>query len=461
MVAEMLFHRLATHVETYRAALGRAPLFADVTPDVLRAHLASAYPFDRPRSVDEVFEDVTRMFWDWAEHAGNPRHFGLFRPGVDATAVVAEALVALHDPNLATWNFSPAAAEIERHVLKTLAAPLGQDVDQGAAHFTSGGQESNHTAVLVALARHFPQCGAGGLRALSAQPVFYVSEEGHHSLDKVAQASGLGRGALRAIPTDARLRMDLEALRARVRADRGRGFAPFLVVGTAGTTSAGVVDPLRELADVCAEEQLWFHVDAAWGGAAVLSERLRPAVAGIERADSVTWDAHKWLSVPVAAGMFFTRHRAPVEGAFGVDAAYVPPRRPGASDPLSGSLQWSRRCMGLKVFMVLAEHGVAGIARRLEHQAAMADVLRGRLRTIGWSLVNETPLPVVCFTHPRFDVASQGPAFVQRLAREGVAWISVTRLRRSLPALRACVTNVDTQSTDLEPLVEALAAAVR
>jgi glutamate/tyrosine decarboxylase-like PLP-dependent enzyme len=457
----MLLHRLADHAESYLDALGRAPLYADVTPAALRAHLASAYPFDHPRPPDEVFDDVTRMFWDWAEHAGNPRHFGLFRPGIDATAVAAEALVALHDPNLATWNFAPAAAEIERHVLKTLAAPLGQDVERGAAHFTSGGQESNHTAVLAALAHHFPAYGASGLRALPAPPVFYVSEEGHHSLDKVAQATGLGRESLRAIPTDTRLRMDVGALEDRIGADRRRGLAPFLVVGTAGTTSAGVVDPLPEIAEVSARERLWFHVDAAWGGAAVLSKSLRPALFGIERADSVTWDAHKWLSVPVSAGMFFCRHRAPVEAAFGVDAAYVPPRREGASDPLAASLQWSRRCVGLKVFMVLAERGLGGVALRLEHQAKMAEVLRARLRDIGWTVVNETALPVVCFTHPRFDVARDGRTFVQRLAREGAAWISVTRLRRTLPALRACVTNVDTLSSDLEPLVEALAAAVR
>ena len=153
--------------------------------------------------------------------------------------------------------------------------------------------------------------------------------------------------------------MDARALAEQIRADRARGFAPLLVVGTAGTTNAGTIDPLPELADICAGEGLWFHVDAAWGGAAAMSDRLRPLLDGIERADSVTWDAHKWLSVPVSAGMFFCRNRAAVEAAFTVDAAYVPPKRDAqARDGLSTSLQWSRRFIGLKVFMVLAENGI-------------------------------------------------------------------------------------------------------
>src|SRR5262249_1368544 len=191
--------------------------------------------------------------------------------------------------------------------------------------------------------------------------------------------------------------------------DRGSGLLPFLVVGTAGTTNAGAIDPLPDLAALCRDEGLWFHVDAAWGGAAAVSDRLRPLLAGIERADSATGDAHKWLSVPVSAGMFFCRHRAPLEAAFGVQAAYVPPKRDTeAPDNLRTSLQWSRRFMGLKVFMVLAEQGLGGVAARIDHQAAMGDLLRARLRGRGFVLLNDTPPPGVCFTHPR-PAPDRGP----------------------------------------------------
>jgi glutamate/tyrosine decarboxylase-like PLP-dependent enzyme len=456
----MSAQRLARHIDAHLARLGAAPLFADGTPGQIRSHLRK-FDFREPRPPEAVFEDVTGMLWQWSEHAGNPMHFGLFRPTVDRTAVVAEALAALYDPNLATWGFSPAASEIERHVLGALGARIGFDVDAGAAHFTSGGQESNHTAVVAALASRHPEAGTSGLRALSAQPVFYASEEGHHSLQKVAHSTGLGRSALRAVPADAALRMDPARLRERIGQDRAEGLAPFLVVGTAGTTNAGVVDPLPELADLCRDEGLWFHVDAAWGGAAAVSDRLRPVLAGIERADSVTWDAHKWLSVPVAAGMFFCKDRTAVETAFGIRAAYVPPKRdPLAADGLSTSLQWSRRFMGLKVFMVLAEQGMAGIARRVEHQAAMGDELRALLRRRGYSVSNVTPLPVVCFTHPRIDHERDGVRIVLELARSGTAWISQTRLRGTVPALRACITNYDTRDEHLARLVDGLDRAL-
>ena len=451
---------LARHIDAYLARLGEAPLFCEATPEEIRRHLGR-YDFAQPCPPEQLFHDVTSMLWRWGEHAGNPRHLGLFRPTVDRTAVVAEALAALYDPNLATWGFSPAAAEIERHVLRVLGARIGFDVDTGAAHFTSGGQESNHTAVVVALTAKFPEAGASGLRALDAQPVLYLSEEAHHSFQKVAHSTGLGRAALRPVPVDASLRMDVSALRERLRSDRAEGLAPFLVAGTAGTTNAGVIDPLEELAAVCRDEGLFFHVDAAWGGAAAVSERLRPALAGIERADSVSWDAHKWLSVPVAAGMFFCRDRAPVEAAFGVHAAYVPPKRDAqAQDGLRTSLQWSRRFMGLKVFMVLAEQGIAGVAKRIDHQAAMGEELRALLRGRGFTLLNETPLPVVCFTHPRLDHERDGRRIVHDLARAGTAWISETRLRGRVPALRACITNFDTGPGDLARLVDGLLAAL-
>jgi glutamate/tyrosine decarboxylase-like PLP-dependent enzyme len=452
--------RLVRHVESYLGRLDEAPIFCEATADEIRRHL-SRYDFGRPSAPEAVFDDVTGMLWRWAEHAGHPRHFGLFRPTVDKTAVEAEALAALYDPNLATWGFAPAAAEIERHVLAALGARIGFDLEAGAAHFTSGGQESNHTAVVAALTSLHPEIGISGVRGLAAAPVFYVSEEAHHSFQKVAHATGLGRAALRTVRADASLRMDVAALRDQLRAERQAGLLPFLVVGTAGTTNAGAIDPLADLAALCREEGLWFHVDAAWGGAAAVSDRLRPLLAGIERADSATWDAHKWLSVPVSAGMFFCRHRAPLEAAFGVQAAYVPPKRDTeAPDNLRTSLQWSRRFMGLKVFMVLAEQGLGGVAARIDHQAAMGDLLRARLQERGFVLLNDTPLPVVCFTHPRLDHERDARRITQALARAGTAWISETRLLGTTRALRACVTNFDTGPDEVAQLVEGLAEAL-
>ena len=458
----MELERAAWHVAAHLARTREAPITVQIDPGAIREHLRRRYPFAAPQPLETVFADVTEMLWKWTAHATNPRHFGLSRPGVDETCVIADMLVAAYDPNLATWDFAPAANEIERHVLGFLMQRYGLDPDNGAAHFTSGGQESNHTAVIAGLTHVFPEVGVRGLRALPGDPVLYLSAEGHHSFDKVAHATGLGRHALRLVPVDSQLRLIPHALEECITDDRAHGRLPFLIVATAGTTNAGVVDPLRELADIARRNGLWYHVDAAWGGAAIVSDRLRTTLAGIERADSIACDAHKWLSVPVGAGMFFCRHRAAVEAAFKTETPYVPePARDGRPYHFVTSLQWSRRFMGLKLFMLLAERGQQGVAARIEHQTAMGDLLRERLMTCGFVVLNDTPLPVVCFTHPSMagDIDAH-ERIVAELGQRQIAWVSRTRLDGRVPAVRACITHFETEPRDIEALVEGLQSAL-
>jgi len=455
--------KLARHIESKMARNRQAPITTSVTPGEIRERLSARYDFSRAIPLDEVFDDVTDMLWKWAEHATNPRHFGLFRPAVDLSSVIADALVALYDPNLAMWDFSPAANEIERHVLRLLAGRFGPRLIDGSAHFTSGGQEANHTAVVVALTWKFPEVGRAGLRSLKGQPVFYLSEEGHHSFDKVAHSVGLGRQALRMIPARSDLKMDLEALGRQVKRDIDQGALPFLVVGTAGTTNAGVIDPLPELAEFAAAHGLWYHVDAAWGGAAALSDRLRLALTGIERADSITCDAHKWLSAPVGAGMFFSRDRETAARAFATQTAYVPDHvDDGRGYQFVNTMQWSRRFIGLKVFMTFAERGLVGVARRIERQTELGEYLRERLIEDGWKILNDTPLPVICFSHRRIEEQAISPEeIVRRLKNGQTAWISKTRLRNQTPVLRACITNFQTEPDDVEYLVSELNRTIR
>jgi glutamate/tyrosine decarboxylase-like PLP-dependent enzyme len=258
--------------------------------------------------------------------------------------------------------------------------------------------------------------------------------------------------------------MDVEALRARIAADRRAGHAPFLVVATAGTTGAGAIDPIAEVADVAAEEGLWMHADAAWAGAVAVAPEMRPLLRGIERADSITVDAHKWLSVPMGAGMVLTRHPQALERTFRVAAAYMPREAEGLEimDPFAHSMQWSRRFIGLKLFLTLAVAGWDGYARAVREMTAMGDALRERLQRGGWKVVNDTPLPLACFV----DGTHAGGAGAHYLARvaaavlaSGQAWISTLTLSGPRPALRACITNFRTGPQDLDALVAALAAA--
>jgi glutamate/tyrosine decarboxylase-like PLP-dependent enzyme len=230
-----------------------------------------------------------------------------------------------------------------------------------------------------------------------------------------------------------------------------------MVVATAGTTSAGVIDPLAALADVAASENLWLHVDAAWGGAAALVPELRPALEGIERADSITFDPHKLLSVPIGAGLYLTRHSGLLDTTFHVSTSYVP----GTGqlvDPYTHSLQWSRRFIGLKVLLALAVAGWDGYAAVLRHQVAMGELLRRRLEETDWQVVNETPLPLVCFVD---TAGADADVIVEAVNASRHARIFTATLPPGRRVIRAAITNFRTGPADIDALIEALNRARR
>lgn len=455
---------VTAEAERLPRAVRELPVSTAVTAERMRSELAR-FDFQEPIPLPEVARELVHLLRDRAVHVIHPRYFGLFNPSVREAGAIADALAALYNPQLAAWSHAPAVNEIERHTLSAFARALGFDPDpeRTAAHFTSGGAEANLTAVLVALAHHFPEAAEDGLAAVDGRPSFYVSREAHHSFAKVARMAGLGTGAAREVGLRPDRTLDPKALDRRMAEDAAEGRRPFLVVATAGTTSAGAIDPLAELADVAARHGAWLHVDAAWGGAAVLSPRLRAALAGIERADSVTWDAHKWLSVPMGAGMYFCRHAEAAYGAFDISTGYMPAGSKGAHDPYATTVQWSRRAIGLKVFASLAELGLDGYRELIERQAAMGDRLRELLAGAGWTIVNDTPLPLVCFTHPSLETGkrSQIGRLVHEVVKRRKVWISKVALSDGTVAARACITSFRTNEEDLQVLLGELEAVRR
>ena len=430
-------------------AIAIGPIVPQVTPEEIRGYLGARYDFTTPMGLDEILADVERMLRTWQVQVTHPRYFGLFNPSVTVASVIADTLVALYNPQLATWRTSPAANEIERHTLAWLTAQFGLPAST-AASFTSGGAEANLSAVIVALTRACPAYGDDGLRSLPAAPTIYLTRDAHDAFYKIAHMTGIGRRALRTVATDRSLKMDVGDLARRVAEDRRNGLAPVMVVGTAGTTAAGVIDPLPELARFCRSQDLWFHVDAAWGGAAIISPRLRGHLAGIEAADSITCDAHKWFSVPMAAGMFFCRHPAAAAEAFRSETSYMPGKTAGpVHDPYTSSVQWSRRFIGLKLFLALAHLGEPGYVEMIERQAHMGDVLRESLKRAGWRVVNTTPLPLVCFTREGLVTAK----FLQALYQRQIAWMSEVQLGDGPPVVRACITSFRTTESDIEWVV--------
>lgn len=455
-----LWHQLAGIVEGHLKHIAEQPVAPPAEPGKIRALLAP-FDFQRPLDPAEVVERMAEGLRQFLVHTPHPGYYGLFNPAPTTMGIAADALTAVFNPQLASWNHSPLPVELENHLVRAFGSRFGYDAAHCDGTFASGGAEANHTAVLAALVHTFADFGRRGVRGLPAQPMMYASAEGHHSLLKAARLCGLGTEACRIVPVDDRLQMDVAALRTQLRQDREAGLAPFLIVGTAGTTSAGIIDPLLPLADAAERENCWFHVDATWGGAAALAPELRPVIAGIERADSIAFDAHKWLSVPMGAGLFLTRQPRILTETFQTATDYMPrePDKHGVVDPYAHSMQWSRRFIGLKVFLPLAVAGWDGYAAAIRHMTAMGDRLRRELDAADWEVVNQTALPLVCFVDRRQAAGRTAPyldAIARAVVASGKAWISTTRISNGRPVLRACVTNFRTSAADIATLIKAL-----
>lgn len=444
---------LESLIEGHRASLETRPVVPQLSTVEIQDRLEREFDFAKPLPLEEVMARVGALLQDGIVHATHPGYFGLYCPDLHPAGLAADAIVAAFNPQLSVHTHAPAPNEIERFVLREFLNALGWSPDS-VATFTSGGSEANHTGVLAGLTAKlegFAERGLDGRR-----PVVYVSAEAHHSLIKIGCACGLGRSGIREVRVDASLGMDVEHLRAQIADDRRADLTPAVIVATLGTTSSGAIDPVAAIAGVAREENLWLHVDAAWGGAALIVPSLRPHLPGIERADSVTVDAHKWLSVPMGAGMFFCQSPAPVAEAFGIQAAYMPVKEAGR-DNYTHTLQWSRRLIGLKLFMTLAHLGRERYAETIAHQAAMTDLLARRLAEVGWRVIYHSPFAVLTFLPPDDRDLD---AIATRVVAGGRSWISKTVLSHHGPVLRACVTNYRTQPEHVERLVEDLIAAL-
>jgi glutamate/tyrosine decarboxylase-like PLP-dependent enzyme len=456
-----MWRHLNTVIEKYLNEVHTASVSPELDADKIRT-LLSKYDFAYPISPYDAINVVVEGMWRYQVHTTHPRYFGLFNPPSTTMGIAADALVAAFNPQLAAWCHSPFAIEVEQHLIRHIGQRFGYDPDTTDGTFTSGGSEANHTALLTALTQAAPDFGEYGVRALPRQPVFYLSSEGHHSFLKAARACGLGSASVREIPVDERLRMSVDGLTAQIARDKAEGFQPVMIVATVGTTSAGIIDPVSKLADVASREGIWFHVDAAWGGAAAFVPGLRDLLfQGIERADSITFDAHKWLSAPMGAGIYLTRHPDILQQTFRVATGYMPSDAAGMDvvEPYMHSLQWSRRFIGLKVFLSMLVAGWDGYIAHIRHQIAMGDHLRRALEAAGWEVINRTPLPIVCFVdreHPEGRTAEYLHAIVRTVVDSGEAWISSARIGPGQPVIRAGITNYRTGPENVEALVALL-----
>jgi len=382
-------------------------------------------------------------------HVNHPRYFGLFNPAPTFPSQCADRIVSAFNPQLASATTSPAAVAIEAHVIRSVGvrAGLGADV---AGHFTTGGSEANFTSLICALTHANAEYAQFGSRAFSGPPCFYVSQDCHLAWIKIAHEAGIGRSAVRLVPTNGAGQMAIDLLEQAIENDRASGMHPVMVVATAGTTNAGVVDPLQDCADIARDAGLWYHVDAAWGGALIASPRLSSLLEGIERADSITIDAHKWFATTMGCGMFLSPHALTLTSAFDVSNDFMPSRLAGV-DPYLTSVQWSRRFLGLRLFLSLAVAGWSGYAAHVERSVALISLFSRRIRRIGWIVANNPALGVACVEPPPGSASVR--EIVSEIVKSGRAWVSVAKFEQR-DVVRVCVPNGETSRADILLLVD-------
>ncbi len=409
------------------------------------------FDFTKTRPLTELLDWSIGVLEHGLTHLTHPRHFGLFNPAPTFPAQCADRLVAAFNPQVASSGTSPAAVALEAYVIRRIAERAGFPAGAGG-HFTSGGSAAHYTALLGALTRAHPRFAVDGARAFAGQPVFYVSKECHRSWVKIAHQAGIGRSAARLVATDGSGRLSPGAVQQAIAADLASGCVPFLVVASAGTTNAGVLDPLDACADLAAQHHLWYHIDAAWGGAMIASDRLRGVLAGLERADSATIDAHKWFATTMGCGMLLVRDPAALTATFQVSASYMQSHELSL-DPYMNTVQWSRRFLGLRLFLSLAAAGWAGHAAHIERAVAQTAWIRGELERRGWRIVNDSPFALLNVVPP--PSLGDPRSVVARVIASGRAWVALARFEEQ-DVIRICVTHGETSDADLAILVDTL-----
>ncbi len=432
--------------------IGQGSVMPTLDRAALREELAR-FDFEAPQPLDELLSWTLGKLEHGVVHMNHPRYFGLFNPAANFPSQCADRIAGSFNPQLASSGSSPAPVEIEAHVIRAMARRAGMPEDS-AGHFTTSGSEANYTALVCALTRAEPRFDAEGARAFAGPVAMYTSRECQPAWFKIVHQAGIGRDALRLVGTDGHGRMDMAALSKAIEADRVRGIVPVLISPTAGTTGAGMIDPLSECARIARERGIWYHVDAAWGGAALVSQKLRGLLAGIELADSVTIDAHKWFATTMGCGMFITRHPQVLSDVFRVSAEFMP-SSVTQLDPYLNTVQWSRRFLGLRLFLSLAAAGWSGYAVHVERAAQVTELVKERLAACGWTVANDSRLAVLCVTPPAGYPAIRDIA--RRVLESGRAWVAVSKYE-GREVLRVCVTHGETSIADVDELVAALEA---
>ncbi|HEX8709048.1 MAG TPA: aminotransferase class I/II-fold pyridoxal phosphate-dependent enzyme [Pyrinomonadaceae bacterium] len=466
----------------YFARIPELPVFPDTTAERIAARLPQSLPLEG-EPLAQLLEDC-RAILNGSRHNGHPRFFGYVASPSTPVGAFADLLASALNQNVTSWRSAPAATEIEKTVVRWLGSLVGYR-ENAVGLLTSGGSMANLNALLIAhRAKATGEPSVKGLWNAGAPMTLYASEQVHLSIPKAADVLGLGREQVRLVKTDEQFRLDVRDLRARLASDVREGLRPFCLVATAGTVNTGAVDPLAEIARVAREHDLWLHVDGAYGALAALDQNKRSLFDGIERADSVSLDPHKWLYAPVDCGCLLLGEGGRARAAFNAgEADYIKVHESTNDESFAFwdyGIELSRRFRALKVWMMLRYYGTGRVSAAVSEDNALAALLAERVSAAeDFELLAPVQLSICCFRYVppgiRARLASANAKereginagldelnrrLMHAVQRGGRAYLSNASLRGRY-ALRACITNFRTTREDITTTLEIIREAAR
>ncbi|WP_196892054.1 pyridoxal phosphate-dependent decarboxylase family protein [Aureivirga marina] len=406
---------------------------------------------------EKAIDHVIKGLENFSVHTPHPKYFGLFNPRSNYAGIIADLITATYNPQLAAWSHAPFAVEVEELLIREFVDKFGYGKNADGV-FATGGAEANLTALLCALNHKYPNFAKDGIFGLDKKPIVFCSVEAHHSIQKAAKIVGLGYNLVKPIPVTDDLKLDSDILQQELNKLDTSIFSPLMIIGTAGTTGTGTIDNLNQLNSICKKNNIWFHVDAAYGGGVILSRDLKYQLSGIEKSDSITFDAHKWMSVPMGTSIFLTSKNEILGRTFRITTEYMPKEadKLTVTEPFTHSIQWSRRFIGLKIYLSLLFYGWQGYEKTINNQTEMGNYLRKQLIKFGWIIKNNTNLPVVCFTIKEFENdINFTDKILNNILSNGKSWLSVYPIK-GIPTFRACITNYNTTKKEIDELVDEL-----
>ncbi|HYL13872.1 MAG TPA: pyridoxal-dependent decarboxylase [Terriglobales bacterium] len=457
---QQIGHQVVDLLSEYFQHIEEKPVFPDVEPQILTELFAEPLP-QAPSPAEEVLAELEEKLLPYCTHVGHPGYMGLITPSPNPVGVIADFICSALNQNIGAYTIGPAGVAMERRTVRWLTDLVGYGQEAGG-NLTSGGMMANFIG--LKLARDWASRDRAQQDGVQERWAVYASEQRHVSVDKAVDAVGLGRTALRALPTDAEFRVRVDALESAIAQDRMRGIRPMCIVGIFGTTNTGAVDPIRELRTIADREGMWLHADAAYGGGMLLSNQSPMRDRGLELSDSITIDPHKWFYAPLDAGAVLVKDERRLTASFGMKPSYLTDELDHAKERYQyyvHGFEQSRRFRGLKVWMSFKRYGARQIGDWIDNNVHQAKHL--------YSMV-------IC--HPEFEAASNPPMsaiciryrgadpdaarakelhaqVVRRVEQSGKFWISTTELKGKT-WFRINPVNFRTRSEHMEQLLALL-----